>query len=330
MTTLEKEIRFMRLRLSVPWLGRVGAALLTSLVVVLPAAAQDTQTTSTPMGAPPQDPAPSQAPPSDPAAGHTAPADQKQPDGADKDREDGISAVQPDFTVVNERTTLALPKFGSAFRVTHRFTRPLDEGDFGSLAEDFFGFDGGAQIGLEYRFGIWTGAQVGIYRTSDRTIQLFGQYNVLRQGTRSPVGIAALLAVDGTNNFRDDYSPTVGAIVSRTVGQWLALYAEPSWVGDTNAFDPPGEDDSTVVLGLSTRVRVRPTVYGVLEVVPRLGGHSPGDPAIAFGIEKRAGGHVFQINFSNSIGTTVSQTLRGGGASTEHWYIGYNISRKFY
>ncbi len=320
----------MLLRLSVHWLVRVGAALITSFVLALPVVAQEAPATSTPVAAAREDPAPPQAPPSDAAADQAAPAGQKKADGADKDQEDGISAVQPDFTVVNERTTLALPKFGSAFRVTHRFTRPLDEGDFGSLVEDFFGFDGGAQIGLEYRFGIWTGAQVGIYRTSDRTIQLFGQYNVLRQGTRSPVGVAALLAVDGTNNFRDDYSPTVGAIVSRTVGQWLALYAEPAWVGDTNAFDPPGQDDSTVVLGLSSRVRVRPTVYGVIEIVPRLSGHSPGDPAIAFGIEKRAGGHLFQINFSNSVGTTVAQTLRDGGASTEHWYIGFNISRKFY
>ena len=153
---------------------------------------------------------------------------------------------------------------------------------------------------------------------------------MVRQGPRSPLGVTALVAVDGTNNFRDDYSPTLGAIVSRTVGQWLALYAEPAWVGDTNAFDPPGQDDSTFVLGLSSRVRVRPTVYGVLEVVPRLSGHSPGDPAVAFGIEKRAGGHIFQINFSNSVGTTFSEVLRAGGASTEHWYIGFNISRKFY
>ena len=32
----------------------------------------------------------------------------------------------------------------SAFRVTHRFTRPLGQGDFGNLAEDLFGLDSGA------------------------------------------------------------------------------------------------------------------------------------------------------------------------------------------
>jgi hypothetical protein len=323
-------MRFMLPRLLVQVLTRLSAALVTFLLVAPPAIAQDGQSPANPTEAAAQDPPASQPSSADPGTASTAPADHKKPDAADKDEEDGISVVQPDFTLVNGHTTLALPKFGSAFRVTHRFTRPLDEGDFGSLVEDFFGFDGGAQIGLEYRFGVWTGAQVGIYRTSDRNIQFFSQYNVLRQGSRSPLGVTALLSVDGTNNFRDDYSPTVGAIVSRTVRNSLALYAEPAWVGNTNAFDSPGDNDSTFVLGLSSRVRVRPTVYGVIEVVPRLSGHSPGDPAIAFALEKRAGGHVFQINFSNTVGSTFSEVLRGGGASTEHWYIGFNLSRKFY
>ena len=61
-----------------------------------------------------------------------------------------LDRSQPDFTLVNLPTSLRLPKYKSAFRVTHRFTRPLGQGDFGSLLEDFFGFDSGALIGLEY------------------------------------------------------------------------------------------------------------------------------------------------------------------------------------
>jgi len=57
----------------------------------------------------------------------------------------------------------------------HRFARPLS-GDFGSLAADLFGLDSGAQIGLEYRFGIVPNGEIGIHRTSDRTIEFFTQY----------------------------------------------------------------------------------------------------------------------------------------------------------
>src|SRR4051812_45803072 len=93
-----------------------------------------------------------------------------------------VDPSQPDFTIIGLPTTLKVPRFGSSFRVTHRFTRPLGAGDFGDLASDFFAFDSGAQIGLEYRFGIMAGTQVGIHRTSDRTIELFAQHHLVGQG----------------------------------------------------------------------------------------------------------------------------------------------------
>ena len=49
---------------------------------------------------------------------------------------------------------------------------------------------------LEYRFGIMSGRQIGIHRTSDRTIQFFGQHQVVRQGHGLPVTIDALVAIE--------------------------------------------------------------------------------------------------------------------------------------
>src|SRR5688572_19985747 len=104
---------------------------------------------------------------------------------------------QPDYTLVNLPTTLRLPRFKSAFRVTHRFTRSLGQDDFGSLVEDLFGLDNGAIIGLEYRFGLMRGLQAGILRTSDKTIEFFGQYNVLNQRSGDAVGVGILASIDG-------------------------------------------------------------------------------------------------------------------------------------
>jgi hypothetical protein len=123
---------------------------------------------------------------------------------------------QPDFTIVNLPTTLRLPRYKSAFRVTHRFGRPLGAGDFGDLAGDLFGLDSGAQIGLEYRFGIIRGGQVGIHRTSTKTIEFFGQYSVLQQRDNGMLGLDAFASIDGTNNFRDSYTPAPGIVVSRS------------------------------------------------------------------------------------------------------------------
>ena len=49
----------------------------------------------------------------------------------------------------------------------------------------------------------------------------------------------------------------------------------------------------------------------------------------SFGIEKRAGGHMFQLNFSDGFGTTPAQLARGGPVEKD-WFLGFNISRKFF
>ena len=241
-----------------------------------------------------------------------------------------VDPSQPDFTLISLLpTTLRMPRFGSAFRVTHRFTRALGEGDFGDLASDAFGIDSSARIGLEYRFGILSGTQIGIHRTNDKTIELFLQHQVVRQGHGLPVGIDALVASEGTNNFRDSYSPAVGAIVSRTLGRHGAVYAQPIWVNNSNAF--PSElvdDNSTFIVGVGGRLRLRPTVYVVVEAAPRFG-YRPDTTHASFAIEKRAGGHAFQLNFSNGFGTTFANVARGG-IDSNNWYLGFNISRKFF
>ena len=248
------------------------------------------------------------------------------PPADDADLDPNVS--QPDFTIVNLPTTLRLPRMKSTFRVTHRFLRPLGQDDFGSLVEDLFGLDNGAIIGLEYRFGLMSGLQGGILRTSDRTIEFFGQYNVLNQRSGDAVGLGVLASVDGTNNFRDSYSPAIGVAMSRELGDHGAVYVEPIFVSNSNLDDLPGEDNSTFLVGIGARLRIRPTVYLTGEFNPRAG-YAPGTHQGSFAIEKRAGGHVFQFNFSNGFGNTMGQIARGGTASDD-WYLGFNISRKFY
>lgn len=242
-----------------------------------------------------------------------------------------LNPAEPDFTLISLPTSLRLPTFKSAFRVTHRFSRPLGAGDFGDLAGDLFGIDSGALIGLEYRFGLFRNGQVGLHRTNnDKTFEFFGQYDLVRQGTMLPVDVSVLASIDGTNNFKDSYSPALGAIVSRTIGDAAAFYVEPIWVNNTNAL--PAElvdDNSTFMVGLGARIRIRPTVYLIGEFAPRAAGYKPGAHHGSFAIEKRAGGHSFQLNFSDSFGTTLAQIARGGSSSKD-WYMGFNISRKFY
>jgi hypothetical protein len=246
----------------------------------------------------------------------------------------------PDFYSINLPTTLRLPAHKLSFRITHRFARPLGDGDFGDLAADLFGFDSGAQVGLELRFGLFEKTQLGVYRTSDRTIQLFAQQELMRQGPR-PIGLAAFASFEGIDNLKVERSPGLALVASRTFGERAVVYAIPGWVGNTNLVDEEGHDDNTFILGLAGRFRLS-EVYAVAgEIVPRIAGHRHQETQANFAFERRAGGHNFQINFGNALGSTLAQVARGGGAiQHEHgehggeegrqWYIGFNLSRKFY
>ena len=88
-------------------------------------------------------------------------------------------------------------------------------------------------------------------------------------------------------------------------------------------------DQHTFMIGLGARARNSPTVYVVAEITPRLAGYTPDANQMSFGIEKRAGGHLFQINFSNGFATTLGQIAQGA-RNYDDWFIGFNISRKFF
>jgi Membrane bound beta barrel domain (DUF5777) len=261
---------------------------------------------------PPQTPPP-EAPPAD------------QPDQSDPDAR--VDALQPDFNLAALPTTLRMPLHKLAFRVTHRFTRSLGQGDFGDLVSDLFGFDSGAQIGLELRYGLMRGTQVGVHRTSDRTIQIFGQHSFWSERDSKPIGLDGIVTLEGSNNLQEHHKSTLGAVVSRNVAGHAALYAEPMFVINSSPFETG--DQNTLMLGLGTRLRVRPSLYLVGEITPRLAGFDLGSSQVSFGVEGRAGGHLFQLNFSNGFGTTLGQVATGA-FNYDNWYIGFNISRKFF
>ncbi len=255
------------------------------------------------------------------AGAQTAPASASDPDAR-------VDALQPDFNIAALPTTLRMPVHKWAFRTTHRFNRPLGQGDFGDLASDLFGFDSGAQIGLELRYGLARGTQVGVHRTSDRTIQLFGQHNLLLERNGKPLGLDVVATLEGGNNLRDRRKSALGAVASRNIGRLVAMYAEPFIVLNNSSGFGQGSDH-TFILGLGGRLRIRPSTYLVGEITPRVGGSKTGASQASFGLEGRAGGHLFQLNFSNGFGTTLGQ-IAEGAFNYDDWYIGFNIVRKFF
>lgn len=249
-----------------------------------------------------------------------------------------------ELNLIDLPTTASMPRHHSYFRLTHRFARDLRRGSFVNLAEDLFSLDSGAIIGLEYRFGLTGRSQAGVHRSLlSKTVQTFVRYDALQQAGAIPVAVSITGAVEGTNNLRRQYQPTIAATVSRAFGRTLFAYLTPAYAGRTHVADflsghdhDHGIEDAdgdgsghagTFFVGAGARVRVRPTVYVTGEYAPRVSGYRPNKGTWGAAIEKRAGGHTFQMNFTNSFGTTFGQIARGG--NPHDVYLGFNLTRKF-
>ena len=238
-----------------------------------------------------------------------------------------------ELNVINLPTTRSLPRHGSYFRLTHRFARDLRRGSLGQLAEDLFSLDNGAIIGLEYRFGLADNLQVGVHRSIlSKTIEVFGRYDGWRQSDTLPVSVSLIGSIEGLDNLTERHQPAIAAAISRSVGSRLMLYTMPAFVARTAAADGfveghPADHEHTLMLGLGSRLRVRPSVYVAGEYTPRLAGHDPGRGTWGVAVEKKTEGHTLQINFTNSSGTTLGQLARVG--SDHDVYLGFNITRLF-
>jgi Membrane bound beta barrel domain (DUF5777) len=255
--------------------------------------------------------------------------------------------AEPEQNLINLSTTLPLKRHGSYFRLTHRFARDLRRGSFGDLAASLFSLDDGAVIGLEYRFAPTSQLQAGIHRSMlSKTIEFLGRYDGWRQSSGLPVSLSFVASVEGTDNFRDDHSPSAGFVVSRAFGDVLALYASPMFVWNSrlttevtgheehdhdvelpDASDLAAEGRNTLFLGLGGRVRFLSTAYVSFEISPRLSGYDPLQSSWGVAVEKHTWGHMFQLNFTNNFGTTYGQMARGG--SEHDIYLGFNITRTF-
>ena len=248
--------------------------------------------------------------------------------GTQTSDDDGqLDVIEPDYVVVNLPTTLRLPVRKGNFHLTHRFNLNLRDSDFGNLADNLFGLDNGANIGLEFRFGVARHLEAIVQRTSlSQTIQFSAKYDGWHQNATTPLSISAIVSVEGDRNFRNNYSPALGGVVSRKLGDRVALYATPVWVHHTDTGGVSNRD--TGFLGLGARVRIASTVYLLGEVSPRIGGFAIGDPEYAFAIEKRVGAHVFSLTFANGASTTFRQLAHGG--VPERMYLGFNLTRKFF
>ncbi len=236
--------------------------------------------------------------------------------------------------VVNLPTPRSIGKGKVLFRLSHRFFPAVKEG-----YDAFYGLDGPASMLLGFGYGFSDKIGLTLSRANvSKEFEVALKWTLIDQsGTDGPISIAILggtslitLPLQGKKTFRSENTRhNIQASLAYKVSPSISLLLVPGYSTNTN----PAEESSqgTLYLGLGGRVKIINDFSVLLEWIPVLSGYSFESLGWGFGVEKKIGGHVFQVFVLNSIGITTPQFVPGGEfrISEGEFRIGFNIFRWF-
>jgi len=230
--------------------------------------------------------------------------------------------------LINLPTTTAMEAKDVLFRISHRFYGPVDEG-----YDTFFGLDSGANVFFSLGYGITDKLGISIGRA-----RLFSEWEmglgwaVIEQGVTAglPFSAAVHAGFDWvTQEGLGALKWNIQLSLSRQVSRRLSVLAVPSFSTNTDFqdLDPEG----TFAMGLGCRYMIFEDFSIALEWIPVIAGYKDVQNGWGLGLEKKIGGHVFQVFVTNAFGLTSSQVVPGGDLRIGDFdfRVGFNIFRTF-
>ncbi len=221
--------------------------------------------------------------------------------------------------------------------ISHRFGR-LNGG-----AYELFGLDQ-ASMRLGFEYGIQDWLAIGVGRsTFEKTFDGFLKARLLRQqNSGMPVSLTYLATTEyrslrDTDPVRSVYQSnrlfyTHQLLLARKFGDRLSLQLMPTMV-HRNYVATGQESNDIYLLGGAARLRLRKNMALTVEYYQPVYGTLADDiiPSLAVGFEIETSGHVFQLQFTNSIGMNNKSFLT---ETTGDWmagdiHFGFNMSRIF-
>ena len=285
-----------------------------------------------------------------------------------KPKKDYVAYTFKTTRVINGQSIETVKRNELDFRVSHRFGDVA--GSPNDHIHSLFGFDQASDIAIIFDYGITNDLTVGVGRmkAAGPLRELWNaniKYRVLKQTKdfKTPVTITLFAntaissmrsSTDSTqlNYFTKDYhgfshrlSYTVQSLIACKATNWLSLQLSPTFVWRNNV--PYNDKNGMFFLGFSGRAKFNQRMAIVFEyflpiIKPGMGGreyfpmvrgikNAAYYPSLHLGFEMETGGHVFDINLTNTRGLLENDFLP---YNTANWAqgqfrLGFTISRSF-
>lgn len=257
-----------------------------------------------------------------------------------------------DRRIINSQSVEMLPSRKLDFRVGHRFGDIM--GSSGGWSS-FFGLENSSDIFIGFDYGLTDHINVGISRTkgSDelrQNINAFFKARLMQQQIqgRNPLTIgfvahSTISTMQKSNsegvlsnfpkaNHRVSYHLQI--MLARKIGKVFSIQGNASWTYRNLVYNYDQND--LVSLGVGSRFNLRrgfgiivDTNFPISNLRTAENGYYP---SLAVGFEfGTGGGHVFQINFTNSTGLSETDYIPNSKSSwsSGEFRLGFTISRIF-
>ena len=245
---------------------------------------------------------------------------------------------KPDFwgtRLINLPTTRSIGKGDVLFRISHRYFPAVKDG-----YDTFFGLDGPAAILLSLGYGLTDNFSFTLARSNRfKEIELSIKWTFLEQGKIQNLPFSAALNFGGSLVTQsqpgkkiwrsENVRMNLQLSLSHKLNDSLSFLLVPSYSSNANQWEVSSE--GTFALGTGVRFSFTNDLSLLLEWMPVLSGYKANSSGWGLGLEKKIGGHVFQVFVLNTPGLTSPQYLPGGDfcLKNSEFRLGFNIFRWF-
>ncbi len=274
-----------------------------------------------------------------------------------------------DYRIVNVPTPKSVPKGSWNLFFAHRFSQPIHP--LSESGKNLLGFDSFSVSSFGLTYGITDKIYVSASRSPlcqrglCRTIEIGLGYNWLVQDKDSPFALTTYASIEGNDNFTEEYTYNLQAMMSARLGKRVYLFFSPAVHLNANGqhrFNPRPEQyfpPATIAnsfklpingasFGFGATVLITHNIVALFDFAPRIGFKlgrvdtifdsnfnvigfkNVSEPSIGFGIQRNIGKHSFALTFSN---TQTSTTSRYNSSNLvlkpRRLTIGFNLSRRF-